>query len=174
MGNIGLLPSRGLRISSTSLSGGCATSSSCVVLLNFNDVFLYLMVFNLLVFVFSALNVNWTYGMIEILRTKSGIRRWAPSCRAKPAGACLTQHFSMYRLPFLVRGITSPEPQSMSHPNRLPNRDSNPMSAHLLRLSNPLCTSATCIVMFLTLLAPSVQISRRRSPRFGIDAPLAT
>ena len=112
--------------------------------------------------------------MIGILRMKRAIQRWAPSCQANQAEAGRTQHFNMYRLPFHFRGITSPELESMRHQNRLPTRDSNPMSAHLLRLNSPLCTSATCIVMFLTLLAPSVHISRRRSPRLGIDAPLGT
>ena len=70
--------------------------------------------------------------------------------------------------------MISPEVASIKHTNADPNLDSKPMSAHLLRLSNALWTSATCMLMDFALVAPSVHISHFLSPRFGIEVPDAT
>ena len=92
----------------------------------------------------------------------------------RPKGAARIQARRMYRLPLRCSGVISPETVSIRHPNADPNLDSKPMSAHRLRLSNALCTSATCMAMDLGDVAPSVHISQRFSPRFGMDSPVAT
>ena len=94
------------------------------------------------------------------------------SCR--PKGAARIQALSMYKLPRLCNGVISPETVSIRHPNADPNLDSKPMSAQRLRLSSALCTSATCMAIDLGDEAPSVHISQRFSPRFGMDSPVAT
>ena len=62
----------------------------------------------------------------------------------------------------------------MRAPAILPKRPSKPRSAHRRRLSRPLCTSATCMFIRLTSVAPSVQARHLRSPWVGMDWPFAT
>ena len=113
---------------------------------------------------------NGTYGRPDI--TGLPICYWGLSCR--PKGAALIHTRSTYKLPLRVRGITSPVRSQMRAPATLPNRPSNPRSAQRLRLRRPLCTSATCIFMRLTSVAPSVQTRHLLSPRLGMDWPFAT
>ena len=48
------------------------------------------------------------------------------------------------------------------------------MSAQRLKDKSALPTSATCMLIVFAALAPSVHISHLFSPRFGIDAAVAT
>ena len=118
----------------------------------------------------SIICANGTYGRPDI--TGLPICYWGLSCR--PKGAALIHTRSTYKLPLRVRGITSPVRSQMRAPAILPKRPSKPRSAHRLRLSRPLCTSATCMFIRLTSVAPSVQTRHLRSPRLGIDCPFAT
>ena len=77
-------------------------------------------------------------------------------------------------MPILCRGIISPDIVSIRHPKAEPKRDSNPMSAHRLKLRSALCTSATCMLIALGCEAPSVHISHLHSPKFGMEEPDAT
>ena len=63
------------------------------------------------------------------------------------ASAAFTQALRKYRFPLLCKGVTSPTDTSYRHPHSLPKRLSYPASAHRLKLSNGLWTSATCMDM---------------------------
>ena len=113
----------------------------------------------------------WTYGFGK--RSRGSSSGYRPTS-GRPKGAALIHAFNTYKLPFLCSGTTSPVTVSSKHPYAEPKRDSNPMSAHRLKLRSALCTSATCMLIALGWDAPSVHISHLLSPKLGMVSPVAT
>ena len=82
-------------------------------------------------------------------------------------GAAFSQHLKTKRLPFLWSGTTSRVYSSISAPATLPKRLSKPMSAHQLRLSRALWTSAICMLICQVSDVFAVHMRQRFSPKWG-------